>query len=199
MAINTKHKKRGSTLSLAIMLLTLVALVVAILFWPTEATAIEGAVPTTQDDVAATTLIHEGDIAPDFTVEMLDGSKVTLSELRGKVVLLSFWATWCPPCRQEMAHMQKGVIDPFAGQDLVVLPISRGEKRETVENYLNKMGHTFPVGLDGDQSIYRKYASNYIPRSFVVDKDGKVVYVAVGYDETVGEEINAAIKAALAK
>ena len=199
MAINTKHKKRGSTLSLAIMLLTLVALVVAILFWPTEATAIEGAVPTTQDDVAATTLIHEGDIAPDFTVEMLDGSKVTLSELRGKVVLLSFWATWCPPCRQEMAHMQKGVIDPFAGQDLVVLPISRGEKRETVENYLNKMGHTFPVGLDGNQSIYRKYASNYIPRSFVVDKDGKVVYVAVGYDETVGEEINAAIKAALAK
>lgn len=199
MAINTKHKKRGSTLSLAIMLLTLVALVAAILFWPTEATAIEGAVPTTQDDVAATTLIHEGDIAPDFTVEMLDGSKVTLSELRGKVVLLSFWATWCPPCRQEMAHMQKGVIDPFAGQDLVVLPISRGEKRETVENYLNKMGHTFPVGLDGDQSIYRKYASNYIPRSFVVDKDGKVVYVAVGYDETVGEEINAAIKAALAK
>ena len=199
MAINTKHKKRGSTLSLAIMLLTLVALVAAILFWPTEATAIEGAVPTTQDDVAATTLIHEGDIAPDFTVEMLDGSKVTLSELRGKVVLLSFWATWCPPCRQEMAHMQKGVIDPFAGQDLVVLPISRGEKRETVENYLNKMGHTFPVGLDGDQSIYRKYASNYIPRSFVVDKDGKVVYVAVGYDETIGEEINAAIKAALAK
>ena len=199
MAINTKHKKRGSTLSLAIMLLTLVALVVAILFWPTEATAIEGAVPTTQDDVAATTLIHEGDVAPDFTVEMLDGSKVTLSELRGKVMLLSFWATWCPPCRQEMAHMQKGVIDPFAGQDLVVLPISRGEKRETVENYLNKMGHTFPVGLDGDQSIYRKYASNYIPRSFVVDKDGKVVYVAVGYDETIGEEINAAIKAALAK
>ena len=199
MAINTKHKKRGSTLSLAIMLLTLVALVAAILFWPTEATAIEGAVPTTQDDVAATTLIHEGDIAPDFTVEMLDGSKITLSELRGKVVLLSFWATWCPPCRQEMAHMQKGVIDPFAGQDLVVLPISRGEKRETVENYLNKMGHTFPVGLDGDQSIYRKYASNYIPRSFVVDKDGKVVYVAVGYDETIGEEINAAIKAALAK
>ena len=199
MAINTKHKKRGSTLSLAIMLLSLVALVAAILFWPTEATAIEGAVPTTQDDVAATTLIHEGDIAPDFTVEMLDGSKVTLSELRGKVVLLSFWATWCPPCRQEMAHMQKGVIDPFAGQDLVVLPISRGEKRETVENYLNKMGHTFPVGLDGDQSIYRKYASNYIPRSFVVDKDGKVVYVAVGYDETIGEEINAAIKAALAK
>lgn len=199
MAINTKHKKRGSTLSLVIMLLTLAALVVAILFWPAEATAVDSAVPTTQDDVAATTLIHEGDTAPDFTVEMLDGSEVTLSELRGKVVLLSFWATWCPPCRQEMAHMQKGVIDPFVGQDLVVLPISRGEKRKTVEAYLKKMGHTFAVGLDGDQSIYRKYASNYIPRSFVVDKEGKVVYVAVGYDSTIGEEINAAIKAALAK
>lgn len=186
-------------LSLALMLLTLVALVVAIFLWPAEAVATTASTPTTQDDVAATTLIHEGDTAPDFTVEMLNGEKVTLSELRGKVVLISFWATWCPPCRQEMAHMQEGVIDHFAGQDLVVLPISRGEKRNTVEAYLSKMGYTFAVGLDGDQSIYKKYASNYIPRSFVVDKAGKVVYVAVGYDKTIGDEINAAIKAALAK
>ena len=197
MSINTKHKKRGSMFSLAIMLLTLIALVVAILFWPTEAVATDNFAPTTQDDVAATTLIHEGDTAPDFSVEMMDGSKVTLSELRGKVVLLSFWATWCPPCRQEMAHLQKGVIDHFAGKDLVVLPVSRGEKRETVEAFLKKMGYTFPVALDGDQSAYKKYASNYIPRSFVINKEGKVVYVAVGYDETIGEEINAAISAAL--
>ena len=197
--ISTKHKKRGSLLSLVVMLFTLVALVAAILFWPTEATALNSATPTTQDDVASTTLSHEGDIAPDFTVEMLDGSKVTLSSLKGKVVLLSFWATWCPPCRQELSHLQKGVIDTFAGQELVVLPISRGEKRETVEAYIKKMGYKFAIGLDGDQSIYRKYASNYIPRSLVIGKDGKVVYVAVGYDETIAEQTNAAIKEALAK
>lgn len=192
-----KHKKRGSTLTLIIMLLVLAALVVAIIYWPVEAKAADAPMITAQDDINETTLIHAGDEAPDFTVEMLDGSKQTLSALRGKVVLVTFWATWCPPCRQEMAHMQEGVIDHFAGKDLVVIPISRGETRATVESFIKRMGYTFPVGLDHDKSIYLKYATNYVPRSFVIDREGKVVYVAVGYDEVVAEEINAAINASL--
>ena len=197
MAIKRTYKKRGSTLTLSALLLVLVALVVAIIFWPVEASAARSVAPTAQADIEATTLIHAGDVAPEFTVEMLDGSRITLSDLRGKVVLINFWATWCPPCRQEMSHLQKDVIDRFAGKDVVVLPISRGEKRKTVENFLDKMGYTFPVGLDGDQSIYKKYASNYIPRSVVVGKDGKVVYVGVGYDEEIAKAIDNAITEAL--
>lgn len=197
MANKTKHTKRGSTTSLVAMLVILLALVAAIIFWPVEASA-NSAVQQPQD-IESTTLIHAGDVAPDFTVEMLDGKKVTLSSLRGKVVLVSFWATWCPPCRQEMAHMQEGVIDRFAGSDLVVLPISRGEKRETVEKFIEKMGYGFPVGLDIDQSIYSKYASNYVPRSVVINREGEVVYVAVGYDEQIAQEIGAAIAESLQK
>ena len=95
--------------------------------------------------------------------------------------------------------MQEGVIDRFAGRDLVVLPISRGEKRATVENFIAKTGYTFPVYLDTNQKAYRMYASNYIPRSVVVDREGKVVYVAVGYDEQVAREIDEAITKALAE
>lgn len=197
MANKTKHTKRGSTTSLVAMLVILLALVAAIIFWPVEASA-NSAVQQPQD-IESTTLIHAGDVAPDFTVEMLDGKKVTLSSLRGKVVLVSFWATWCPPCRQEMSHMQEGVIDRFAGSDLVVLPISRGEKRETVEKFIEKMGYGFPVGLDADQSIYSKYASNYVPRSVVINREGEVVYVAVGYDEQIAQEIGAAIAESLQK
>ena len=197
MANKTKHTKRGSTTSLVAMLVILLALVAAIIFWPVEASA-NSAVQQPQD-IESTTLIHAGDVAPDFTVEMLDGKRVTLSSLRGKVVLVSFWATWCPPCRQEMSHIQEGVIDRFAGSDLVVLPISRGEKRETVEKFIEKMGYGFPVGLDIDQSIYSKYASNYVPRSVVINREGEVVYVAVGYDEQIAQEIGAAIAESLQK
>ena len=197
MANKTKHTKRGSTTALVAMLVILLALVAAIIFWPVEASA-NSAVQQPQD-IESTTLIHAGDVAPDFTVEMLDGKKITLSSLRGKVVLVSFWATWCPPCRQEMSHMQEGVIDRFAGSDLVVLPISRGEKRETVEKFIEKMGYGFPVGLDADQSIYSKYASNYVPRSVVINREGEVVYVAVGYDEQIAQEIGAAIAESLQK
>ena len=139
MAIKRTYKKRGSTLTLSALLLLLIALVVAIIFWPVEASATNSSVPTAQNDIEATTLIHAGDVAPDFTVKMLDGSSVTLSQLRGKVVLISFWATWCPPCRQELSHLQKDVIDRFAGKELVVLPISRGEEVKTVENFIEKM------------------------------------------------------------
>ena len=199
MAIQSKHKKRGSTLTLLVMLAALIALVVAIILWPVDVVASRIEYPTQQDDIAETTLINAGDVAPDFTAEMLDGKKVTLSAQRGKVVLISFWATWCPPCRLELSHMQKDVIDRFAGEDLLVLPISRGETRQKVEEYITKMGYTFPIGLDTNQSIYRKYASNYIPRSILVGRDGVVAYVGVGYDEQIAKELDEAITAALAK
>lgn len=199
MAIKSKHKKRGSTLTLMVMLVALIALVAAIILWPVDATATRSEYPSQQDDIESTTLVKAGDVAPDFTVEMLDGTKVNLSALRGKVVLVSFWATWCPPCRLELSHMQDDVINRFEGEDLVVLPISRGEERKTVESYINKMGYTFPIGLDPKQTIYRKYASNYVPRSVVIGRDGVVAYVGVGYDEQIAKEIEQAILAALEK
>ena len=94
-------------------------------------------------------------------------------------------------------RVQKDIIDHFKGQDFVFLPISRGEKKATVDQFRDKQGYTFPMGLDSDQSIFRKYASNYIPRNFLIGKDGKVVYVSVGYDEKEFAELIKAIDEAL--
>lgn len=198
MAENKRYKKRGSTKSLLLILALLIVVTLVIIFLPTGAEAKQSTPHgmEQQDDLVSTTLIHAGDQAPDFTVEMLDGNSVTLSQLQGKPVLLIFWATWCPPCREELSHLQEGVIDVY-GDSITVLPISRGEKREVVENFLSKMGYTFAVGLDGDQSIYRKYATNYIPRCFVIDSEGVVVYAGVGYDEAIAKEVNAAISKSL--
>ena len=150
-----------------------------------------------EDQIKATTLINQGDKAPDFTVEMVNGEQITLSKLKGKVVLINFWATWCPPCRQELTHVQKEIIDHFKGQEFVFLPISRGEKRETVEKFRKKMGYSFPMGLDPDQSIFNKFASNYIPRNFLIGKDGRIAYISVGFDEAEFQALIAEIKKAL--
>ncbi|MBR5771061.1 MAG: TlpA family protein disulfide reductase [Alistipes sp.] len=197
-----RYKRRGSTLMLGIMLVVLLAITAYLIISlpENEAQAAEGSVATLvedePDDLAETTLINAGDVAPDFTVEMLDGSKVTLSALQGKPTLLIFWATWCPPCRLELSKLQEHIIDCY-GDKINVLPISRGEERAKVEEYISKMGYTFAVGLDGDQSIYRKYATNYIPRCFVIDAKGKVLYSGVGYDEAIAKEVEQNIEKAL--
>ena len=150
-----------------------------------------------QNDVEATTLVKKGDKAPNFTVEMVDGSHITLADLKGKVVVVNFWATWCPPCRQELKVVEKELIDRFKGQPFMFLPISRGEKKATVETFRKQNDYTFPMGLDPQQTIYKKYASNYIPRNFVVGKDGKVIYVSVGYTPEEFAEMVEAIANAL--
>lgn len=224
MAIESKYKKRGSNLSLILMLIVLIILVIVILKWPiggeaeaaeepttetttpeateakapaVEATAAEAPAKSEEEDVEKTTLINVGDTAPDFTVTMLDGRQIKLSELRGNVVMLCFWATWCPPCRQELSHLQADVIDKYQGKKLVVLPISRGEKRDVVEKFIIDNGYKFGVGLDTDRKIYDQYASNYIPRTFIINKQGKVVYRTAGYDEEVAKQVDAAIQKAL--
>ena len=177
-----ERRKRKSNLTLVLMIIATLAIIAVLLFWnPAPANA--EPMPQTQEQIDASTIAKSGTMAPDFTVEMFDGKDIRLSELRGKVVLVNFWATWCPPCREELTRVQKDIIDRFAGQDFVFLPISRGEEYQTVATFRKRMGYNFPMGLDPDQRIFRRYATNYIPRNFLIDREGKVVLASIGYDK----------------
>lgn len=140
---------------------------------------------------AAATLVRAGDAAPDFTVSLFDGGSVRLSDLRGKTVLVNFWATWCPPCREELTRVQAELIDRFEGRDFVFLPVSRGETRETVARFRKQTGYRFPMGLDPEQTIYKMYATNFIPRNFLVGPDGRVIVATTGYEP---EEFDALVE-----
>ena len=180
--IQRKHKKK-STWKLLVMLVLAIAIIIFMLLTPTPVKAQERPTPE------QATIVKDGMVAPDFELTMFDGSVVKLADLNGKVVLLNFWATWCPPCRAELARVEKDIIEKFKGQEFVFLPVSRGEKKEVVAAFREKMGYTFPMGLDSDSAVYSKYAVTYIPRNFLIGKDGKVVKASVGYDEAEFAEL----------
>ena len=189
-----RKPRRKSNRQLWIMLALIVVIVAVIALLPS------GNEPAREEtEIEATTLVKVGEEAPNFTVEMFDGSTVSLAELRGKVVLLNFWATWCPPCREELTHVQEEIIDRFAERPFVFLPVSRGESREAVADFREETGYEFPMGLDSTRSVYDRFASNYIPRNFLIDAKGKVVAATVGFDDLEFEELIQTIEATIKK
>ena len=127
------------------------------------------------------TLVKVGDNVPEFVVEMFDGQKIDIKDLKGKIVLINFWATWCPPCQEELKRVQKEIVDRFKGKDFVFLAISREETKEQVKKFRERNGYTFPMGLDPERRIYSKFATATIPRNFIIDKKGKIVEIEIGY------------------
>ena len=187
-------RKKKSNGQLWVMLALIVIIIAVIFLLPScgNRSAKGGA---SQSD--STTLVKVGDPAPDFTVALFDGSQLKLSELRGKVVLLNFWATWCPPCRQELTRVQKDLIDRFAGRDFLFLPVSRGEKRSDVAAFREKTEYDFPMGLDSTRTIYDRYATNFIPRNFLIDRDGTGVAATIGYSPEEFDKLIATIERTL--
>lgn len=127
------------------------------------------------------TLVNVGDVAPDFTVNLLSGESVTLSHLQGKTVLLIFFDSKCPDCQAQLALLD-GVMEIFADQKFELLAISRGEKRDAVREYIDNMGYKFKVGVDPTKEIYSLYATYYVPRCYVIDSLGRVVALSAEYD-----------------
>jgi peroxiredoxin len=123
--------------------------------------------------------IDSGSQAPDFTLETLDGETVTLSDFRGKVVFLNFWASWCPPCRAEMPSMER-LNEVFDGRDFVMLAVNVEQDPASVRQFLEQNSHSFTVLLDPDQKAQRLYQVYRFPESFLIDKQGMVIKRFIG-------------------
>ena len=129
-----------------------------------------------------TTLVKLGDKAPNFTVELYPSGNISLSSLQGEVVLLTFWDPECPTCRKEIAVVQQRIIDHFEGEEFHYLPIARGQDYNSIKKFCTSNGYTFPVGIDPKREIYNLYASKYVPRSFIIDKQGFIRHIYVEYE-----------------
>ncbi len=134
-------------------------------------------------------LVTLGSIAPDFTLENMQGEKVSLSQLRGKVVIVNFWATWCPPCRTEMPSMEV-LHQTFKDDDLVLLAINVEKNgRKAVTRFLQETPYNFPILLDDQQQTQNLYGVFQYPESFIIDRSGVVVKQVIGAVHWMGGDI----------
>ncbi len=120
--------------------------------------------------------------APQLKAQDLAGTERTLADYRGKVVLLNFWASWCPPCLREMPSMER-LRARMAGRPLVVVALDSAETPQEVNAYLSRMSLGFPVLLDPDGSNTKRWKVFVLPTSFLLDAEGRVRYVLTGPTE----------------
>ena len=136
-----------------------------------------------------------GQPAPDFTLRSLDGEPVRLADLRGKPVLIEFWATWCPPCLMAMPHIQQ-MHDRYSGQGLQVLALSTDYDPGEVRDWMRRNSLSLPVLMcDGETQM--RYRAGSIPRTYLLDGEGTVRHASTGFSEASMEELEEEIRALL--
>lgn len=132
--------------------------------------------PGTTTQSAGSPVAHVGDVAPDFTLQALDGRTLSLSQFKGKIVLVYFWASWCPYCRERLPSTE-AIWSDFRSSDFVLLTVNWGEERQTVADFAKANSFDFTVLLDPTKAASEKYGMfRYyaLPTGFFVDRDGVI-------------------------
>lgn len=132
--------------------------------------------------------LEVGTAPPDFSLTTLDGKKVSLASLRGKVVIVDFWASWCAPCKEEMPVLES-LYKRFGSKGLVVVGVSVDNDRKNAKTFIDGMKVSFPIVHDADKSVAGKFKPPRMPTSYVIDKAGKVRFVHAGFRKDDAKEL----------
>lgn len=147
-------------------------------------------------------LVKVGDIAPDFTLPLTDGTSFTLSQNRGKVVMLQFTASWCGVCRKEMPFIERDIWLPNKdNENFVLVGIDREEPIEDVKKFAQTTGISYPIALDSNADVFASYAERKsgITRNILIDRDGRIVKLTRLFNEQEFKELVQAIDSLLKK
>jgi peroxiredoxin len=145
------------------------------------------------------TLVNVGDPVPAFTVTATDHQQISTQSLKGKVTLVNFFATWCGPCMEEMPHLEEMIWQQFKDRGLAVLAIGRGHNSAELVTFKAAKRLTVPIAADPKGEIYAKFATKYIPRNYLIGRDGKVLFSSVGFETSKFNKLIALIDAELRK
>ena len=147
-----------------------------------------------QQPGAGLTRIADSPPAPDFRLVDMDGTVFRLSDYRGRVVIVNFWATWCPPCREEMPSMQRA-WEQLQPDGVLMLGINVGEDEDTIFQFTADYPVDFPLLMDRDSAVTGRWPVRGLPTTFVVDPAGRLVYRAIGSREWDDPDLLASVRA----
>lgn len=136
-----------------------------------------------QEDPKSFDITEIGQQVPEFSFTTLEGKTINIMDLKGKTVLINFFATWCPPCMKEMPELQKKVWNQFKDREFYMVSLGRGHDAEVLKKFQAKKGFTFPIAPDKDKSIYELFFSKYIPRNVLINAEGEIILQEFGYTE----------------
>ena len=137
-------------------------------------------------------------LAPDFTLNDLSSKKVTLSQFRGKVVILNFWSIWCGPCLAEMPSLNKLYLE-FKDKGVTVLAVAEDPAEKPVKSYVKEKGIAFPILIDKEKKVYFRYSLFGIPVTFLIDKKGVIAEKFIGEKDWGSPEMRGKISKLLQK
>lgn len=146
--------------------------------------------PAATEDIYRGYIVKVGDQAPDnFELKLTDGQKTSLKDLRGKIVILQFTASWCSVCRREMPHLESDVWQAYQNKNVVLIGVDRDEPLEKVQKFQHDMQITYPLALDPGADIFGLFANKKsgVTRNVVIDPSGKIVFLTRLYST---EEFN---------
>lgn len=153
---------------------------------------------TAQDKIEFYTKV--GQPMPDFAITEVGGREFKVADLRGKIIYISFWATWCPPCLQEMPRIEKEIWRKNQhSENFVMTAIAREQTERDITPFIEKNDYTFPVAADSNRAIFKLFGNVGIPRSYVVGTDGNILFQSAGYSAADFDKMKKIIEEELKK
>jgi peroxiredoxin len=152
------------------------------------------------DEGSGVSKLNVGDKVPDFEFVDLENKSINFNQFKGKYVLINFFATWCAPCVKEMPLIENEIWKNIKNSDdFIILSFGRGHSNQEIKKFISEKGFTFTIYADEQKKIFNLFALSFIPRNYIIDKDGTVIYSEGGFKPEEFEKMKNKINTLLNK